>query len=86
MDEVATEGGIEIAWRPVPTVLAEVPLGHSYLAGLTRIVMGEVAFNEAPGASKPKYQPVFTWAIPDEAIPGVIAYLQHIVDQQNGNR
>lgn len=87
MAEEALEGTPEIKtdWRPVPTIFAEAPLGHSFVAGVSRIVMGEVAFNEEPGATVPKYQPVFTWAIPDAAIPNMISYLQAIVDRQNGN-
>lgn len=87
MAEEAIEGHpfFKTEWRPHPTVFADVALGHSHAAGVTRVVMGEVAFNEEPGATTPKYQPVFTLAIPTMAIPGLIAYLQEVVDGQNGN-
>ena len=87
MAEEAIEGPppIRTEWRHHHTVFAEVPLGHSHAAGVTRLVMGEIAFNEEPGATLPKYQPVFTLAIPNAAIPSLIAYLQDIVEKQNGN-
>lgn len=41
----------------VPTHLVDGVLGHSVANGVYRVIFGEVAFNEEPGAMMPKYQP-----------------------------
>lgn len=70
--------GFEITWREVSTIFAESPLGYAHANGVARIVMGEINFNEQPGADRPKFRPVFNLALPLTALPVMIDYLQGI--------
>jgi hypothetical protein len=86
-DDTQTEvPDIEVMWREVPTIMADVALGHARAGGVVRIVMGEVVFNETPDADMPRYRPVFNMAVPVASLDHLIDYLQGIKGVVNGDQ
>lgn len=73
-------------WRDVPTIVGEFVVGHAYAGGATRLLLGELLFNEDENATMPKIRPTVNLLIPNVAIPVLIAELQSALDKQNGDK
>jgi len=70
----------EIYWHHVPTVFTDGAIGSAWAVGTVRIVMGEVCFNIAEGATMPASRPVVNLVMNVPALRSFAEYINNLLE------